>query len=83
MSQVFGQKMRFLRRYCRLSQAQVGKIMHLDRSSIAYYETGKVEPKISSLLAFARLYRVTLESLCDDSLPLVFLQEKKRDDPIL
>lgn len=48
-----------------LTQAQVSKILNIERSTYTYYETGKTSPSINMLIRLAKLYNV---SLADDLL---------------
>lgn len=49
------------RRYrenCGLSQSQVAKILNVDRSTYTYYETGKTQPSINTVIKIAKIFNV-------------------------
>lgn len=46
-----------------LTQRQVAEALKLDRSSYAYYETGKCQPSLDTLLKLADLYDVSTDYL--------------------
>lgn len=52
------------------TQSQVAKILNIDRSTYAYYETGKTRPDVSSLLTLSRVFNISIsELLADESFP--------------
>lgn len=64
-------KLKQLREKLGLSQGEVAtRIGVKDRASISGYERGEREPPLPVLLAYARLARVPMETLVDDSLSL-------------
>lgn len=65
MSKALGEKLRALREHAGLKQRHLSGIFSVDRSTYAYYETGKTEPCVDILLAIARFYSVPFEWLCD------------------
>ena len=66
MSKKLGDKLRSLRENHLLTQNDMADLLSVDRSTYAYYESGKNEPKLDSLFRIARFYRVSFEWLCDD-----------------
>lgn len=48
------------------TQIQIAKMLNIDRSTYAYYETGKTRPDITSLVVLARIYNISLDELLDD-----------------
>lgn len=57
------QKMlRNARMTCGFSQNQVADILHMDRSTYTYYESGKTTPDISTLRRLALLFRVPADA---------------------
>lgn len=52
-----------LRKNARLSQQQVADILKINRSTYAYYETGKSKPKLPTLKKLAAIYGVSLDDL--------------------
>lgn len=57
------ERLRYLREITEIPQREVAELLHVDRSTYTYYETGKTEPRISSIIALARLYEITLDDL--------------------
>ena len=57
-----------------MSQSQIGRALGFKKSfgRIAEYEKGGREPDLFVLLRYARLAKVTVESLIDDTLDLPF-----------
>lgn len=52
-----------LRKNGQLSQQQVADILQINRSTYAYYETGKSKPKLSTLKKLAAIYGISIDSL--------------------
>jgi DNA-binding XRE family transcriptional regulator len=64
-------KLRRLRESLGLSQGEIAaRIDVKDRASISGYERGEREPPLPTLLAYARLAKVRVETLIDDELDL-------------
>ena len=61
-----GEKLRFFRTAEGYSQRTVAHILNMNRSTYAYYETGKTLPALRSVWILAKLYGVTMEFLVDD-----------------
>ncbi|HEX3017563.1 MAG TPA: helix-turn-helix domain-containing protein [Caproicibacter sp.] len=52
------------------TQCQVSKILNIDRSTYAYYETGKTRPDVDTLIALTKIFNISLdELLADESSP--------------
>ncbi len=62
-----GEKIRYARKCCGLSQEQLGEKMCVSRSAIAKWETDKGLPDVENLKNLSRLLRVSVDSLLDDS----------------
>ncbi|MCL2107459.1 MAG: helix-turn-helix transcriptional regulator [Oscillospiraceae bacterium] len=58
--------LRELRKANGLTQAQVAEYLHLDRSTYAYYESGRTKINIDMLMRLADFYRVGLAALVGD-----------------
>lgn len=72
------QRLRSLREKCGFTQEQVAKTLNIDRSSYTYYETGKTEPSIASLIKLSNLFKVPIEDLLgSECAPLVLLKDSK------
>lgn len=46
-----------------LTQEYVAKQLHIDRSTVAKWETGEANPRVERLIQMARLYECTLDEL--------------------
>ena len=57
------EKLRSLRENCGFTQDQVSKILNLDRSTYTYYETGKTQPSVDTLVKLSNLYKVDVSYL--------------------
>ena len=57
------ERLRKLRKGHGLTQQQVAEYLHLDRSTYAYYESGRTKISIDMLLRLADLFRVTISDL--------------------
>lgn len=65
------EKLTQIRNYLGLSQSEIAARLGVkDRANISGYERGEREPPLLTLLAYARLAGVTVESLIDDELDL-------------
>ncbi len=58
--------MKALRVALKLSQDDVAKALHVDRSAVAKWETGAAMPRADKLPALARLLGCTIEELMAD-----------------
>lgn len=56
-------RLRLLRLHNDLTQRQVAEALKLERSTYAYYETGKCQPSLDTLLKLADLYDVSTDYL--------------------
>ena len=59
----FGQKIRNLREDADLSQAALGKKLHMTQRKISYLECGKYEPSLSDIIAFCNFFHVSTDQL--------------------
>ena len=50
-----------------LTQDEVAKILGKDRSLIAKYESGKAVPPLDILRVLAKLYNISVDSLCSEA----------------
>lgn len=66
MSKELGLVLRTLRRNCELTQRQIAEVLHIDRSTYAYYERGTTEPDLKSILKISKMLNVDVESLLPD-----------------
>ena len=66
----FNEHLRVLRETCGLTQEQVANVLEIDRSAYTYYEIGRTEPNMHSLVKLANLFKVTLDELLADDAPV-------------
>ncbi len=59
----FGSRFRKLRLQCNLTQKQVADTLGIEQSNVSDWENNVSRPKYENLIALARLYDETLESL--------------------
>lgn len=59
----FGSRFRKLRLQCNLTQKQVADTLSIEQSNISDWENNVSRPEYENLIALARLYDETLESL--------------------
>ena len=59
----FPEKLTRLREEAGMTQEQASEVLQVNRSTYAYYETGKSHPKFPTLQKIARVYRVSLDYL--------------------
>lgn len=60
------ERLRELRVKFGFTQNQIAKLLNIDRSTYAYYETGKTHPDVASLLLLSRMYNISLDELLED-----------------
>ena len=70
-----GEKIRYARKCCGLSQGQLAEKMCVSRSAIAKWETGKGLPDIENLKILSRLLGVSADSLLDDGNNTALIRE--------
>lgn len=59
----FPEKLKALRLENGLTQDELGEKLYLSRSSRAYYEQGKFEPDIKTIIDISNLFNVTTDEL--------------------
>jgi len=59
-----------LRKENGLTQQQVADYLHLDRSSYAYYESGRTKINIDILIRLAQFFQISLAMLVGEELPM-------------
>jgi transcriptional regulator with XRE-family HTH domain len=64
------ERLRELRTKFGYTQNQIAKLLNIDRSTYAYYETGKTRPDVATLLVLSQIYNLSIsELLADESVP--------------
>lgn len=59
----FGKRIKELRLERKLSQMDVGALLNIDRENVRKYEKGLQEPKLSTVIKFAKVFEVTFDEL--------------------
>ena len=57
--------LRELRTKCKLTQNKVAEILGIDRSTYSYYELGKINPDVKTILHLSRIYGVDYTEILD------------------
>ena len=72
---MLSQRLKQFRESCGLTQKQIAEVLNVDRSTYTYYETGKSQPTIDTLIKLAKIFSVSIDALLDyraaDSQPSV------------
>lgn len=59
----FGKRIKELRLERKLSQMDVGAALNIDRENIRKYEKGLQEPKLSTVIKFAKVFEISFDEL--------------------
>ena len=70
-----GQRLRILRENCGYTQQQISNILNIDRSTYAYYETGKTFPDINTFFALARIFNVDILDILEPEDPVTTVSD--------
>lgn len=62
----FNENLKLLRTKNKLTQAELGKILNLSRSTISNYEAGKMQPSIEAIIEISKYFKITIDSLLKD-----------------
>ena len=60
---VFGRRLRELRKEKNLSQRELGTIFRVCNQTVSFWETGAREPDLDNLVAISRYFDVTVDDL--------------------
>jgi transcriptional regulator with XRE-family HTH domain len=76
-----GEKLLAIRQHLGVSQTGMKNLLNFkgDYGRISDYELGKRFPTVLTLLAYARVARIHIDDLVDDSIPLLFEKEEATD----
>jgi len=69
-----------LRKENGLTQQQVADYLHLDRSSYAYYESGRTKINIDILIRLAQFFQISLAMLVGEELPAQLKDGSSEED---
>ena len=64
-----GEHLRLFREKCGVTQQQIANALCIDRSTYSYYETGKTNPDLSTLLHLADIFHVDVRLLLEPFAP--------------
>ena len=64
---VFGKNLKELRLESRLSQRQLGDLLHVCNQTISFWETGAREPDLDNLVSIADYFEVSIDYLLKDN----------------
>ena len=59
----FGKRVKKLRLERKMSQMDVGAALNIDRENVRKYERGLQEPKLSTVIKFAKVFNVSFDEL--------------------
>lgn len=62
------ERLRELRVKFGYTQSQIAQLLNIDRSTYAYYETGKTRPDIASLLRLSHIYSISVNDFMGDEI---------------
>lgn len=62
---LLAQRLRILRYTSGLTQKELADLLHIERCTYAFYETGKSHPDLGLTLRIARIYKTTVDHLVD------------------
>lgn len=75
----FHEKLQFLRKQKNLTQEDLAGILHVSRTAVSKWESGRGYPNIDSLKAIARFYGVTVDDLLSGEELLTLAQDDHRE----
>ncbi len=61
----FGKRIKQLRLERKMSQMDVGAALNIDRENVRKYEKGLQEPKLSTVIKFAKVFEISFDDLLD------------------
>lgn len=56
-----------LRKSKAITQTELGQMLHLSRTAISNYETGKLEPSMDTLIKLSEIFNISLDELMKDT----------------
>jgi len=67
---ILSQRLRILRHTADMTQQELSDLLHVERCTYAFYETGKSRPDLGLLLRIARIYKLSTDVLIDPDIEL-------------
>lgn len=77
MSNVFSDKLKFLRNDKKISQENAAKGLNISRGKFGHWETGRTEPNIEELVQISTFFGCTLDYIMDSKIPVKPIIYKK------
>jgi len=59
----FAKRLKVLRKKAGINQTEIADVLNIERSTYAYYETGKTTPSFNTLLNICKIHSVTTDWL--------------------
>ena len=72
---MFNEKLRFLRKYQHLTQAEIAKELNMNQRTYSQYETGTNEPNLETLKKIANFFDVSIDYLLENDRSLSDCEE--------
>ena len=66
-----------IRKEHKLTQQDIANVLGIDRSTYAFYETGKTTPSVNTLYKLAEIYNVSIESFVGEESGIEIIERKK------
>jgi len=76
-----GLRLKLLRENCGYTQQQIANVLNIDRSTYAYYETGKTFPDINTFFALARIFNVDILDILEPEDPVTAVADPGAQKP--
>lgn len=73
---MLGGKLRALRQKNGWTQKQIAEMLHINRSTYAYYETGASQPDLDMFRRLAILFEVSTDDLLGLSTPMLDMEDQ-------
>ncbi|MBQ8056872.1 MAG: helix-turn-helix transcriptional regulator [Ruminococcus sp.] len=76
---VIGIRLRHCRTNCRLSQQQVADALGINRTTYTYYESGRFEPSLHTIVKLAQIFCVDISELLPGENPYIQLKDPNKE----
>lgn len=63
---MLAENLKNIRKEHKLTQQDIANVLGIDRSTYAFYETGKTAPSVNTLYKLAEIYNISIESFVDE-----------------
>lgn len=75
----FSMNLKILRERAELTQQQIADMLHIDRSTYAYYETAKTMPDILTLFKLSKIFNVSVEQFFKRNSTILICKKRNFD----